>query len=118
MAHVERLKRPAIMKVEQVVKQPAVAKGEELPVKRGAYTKVPVTMKALTQRINRVLRHDDEQLRKARGVRTRQDLGEWYVLDWNRNFIVRHHVDPEALGRKLGTLNEWEVLVPDEEVTR
>jgi hypothetical protein len=80
-----------------------------------AHQKMPVTMKALTQRINRVLRRDEEMLRKTRGARAIQDLGEWYVLNWNKNWIVHHHVDPEDLGREIGVLNKWEVLAPDDE---
>ena len=76
--------------------------------------RVSVTMKALVQRINRRLHKDEEQLRKTRGARALLDLGEWYIVNWNRNFIVAQHVDPEELGRELGVLQEWEALVPEE----
>jgi hypothetical protein len=80
-----------------------------------ARTKVPITMKAIVQRINRKLKADDEALKKTRGTRAYLDLGDWYVLNVNRNWISAHHVDPEELGRELGVPQEWEVLVADGE---
>jgi hypothetical protein len=76
-------------------------------MKRASRT-VPVTTRALLQRINRALKKDDEMLKTTRGERGRSDLGDYYVLDLNRNFVTRHDVDPEALGRKLGVLKDFE----------
>ena len=71
--------------------------------------KVPVTMRALTQRINRALRKGNGILKATRGDgRARQALGHFYVVDTSRNFIVDKDVDPEELGRKLGVLAEYE----------
>jgi len=78
-----------------------------------ARQKVPVSVKALVQRINRRLKDDEQILKKSRGARARLDLGEWYVLNWNRNLIVDKRVDPEELARELGVLHEWEVLVSE-----
>jgi hypothetical protein len=64
--------------------------------------------KALVCRINRRLAPDMEQLCKARGARCELELGEYYIRDHNRNFIVAHHVDPEQLGRELGVLKHYE----------
>ena len=75
-------------------------------------SKVPVTMRALVQRINRNLAEKEMQLKKSRG-RLRSDVGEYYVLDINRNFIAKQHVDPEDLGRRLGVLSDWEKAVDD-----
>lgn len=85
-----------------------------MAAKRKADGRVPVTMRALVQRINRALRADDEQLKKYRGGRWQSDLGDWYRLDFNRNRIMERHVDPEALGRKLGVLRDYERLVEDQ----
>lgn len=71
--------------------------------------RVPVTMRALIQRINRV-KDTWDVLKKRRGEAGRADLGDYYVIDVNRNAIVNTHVDPEQLGRKLGVLREWEEL--------
>ncbi len=76
--------------------------------------RVPVTMKALVQRINRKLADSNEALRKTRGARALIDLGDWYVLDTNRNLILHKNVDPEVLGRELGVLHPWEVSAEED----
>ena len=68
---------------------------------RAAGEQVNVSFPAVIARINRVLRKQDEQLKKARGDRMRLTLGEYYVLDWRRNFIVRQYVDVEDIAREL-----------------
>ena len=70
--------------------------------------KVPVTMRALVARINRKLVADDEVLKISRGMRTKLDCGEYWILNFNRNWVARKDVDPEELGRKLGVLKPWE----------
>ena len=70
---------------------------------------VPVTMRALIQRINRKLRQDDQRLRTARGWFS--DLDHYYILDFKHNSVVKGHVDPEALGREFGVLKDYELLV-------
>ena len=73
-----------------------------------AKSKVPVSKAALFRRINRRLAQDDEVLKTTRGARAIMDLGEYYVLDWRRNWATHKDVDPEGLGRELGVLKEWE----------
>ena len=70
---------------------------------------VPVTMRVLIQWIKRKLRHGDRRLRTARGWFS--DLGHYYVLDFKDNWIVKRHVGPEALGRDLGVLKDYELLL-------
>lgn len=72
--------------------------------------KVPVTMRALTQRINRNLAHQDEQLKKSGSERLAQQLGDYYLLNTRGNYIARLGVDPEQLGRTLGVLQDWECV--------
>lgn len=72
--------------------------------------KVPVTTRALVQRINRALAKDEEQLRKARTAQTAAAVGDFYVVDLRRNVVAYQHVDLEALGRKLGVLQPYETL--------
>src|SRR5688572_22854055 len=43
--------------------------------------------------LNRKLAADDEVLKATRGERAQQDLGEYYVVDVNRNAVVRKDVD-------------------------
>jgi hypothetical protein len=72
---------------------------------------VPITERALVQRINRKLAQDSWRvLKKTRGARAIRDLGEFYVLDVNRNFVITSHVDPVAFAKKLGVLEAYEEL--------
>jgi len=41
------------------------------------------------------------------------DLGRYYTIDTQRNFIVDRQVDLEELGRELKVLAEWEALKAD-----
>lgn len=74
-------------------------------------TGVPVSTRALLQRINRKLAEGDEQLKTARSDRARLELGDYYVIDVNRNVVRGKNVDPETLGRELGVLKGWETVV-------
>jgi hypothetical protein len=38
----------------------------------------------------------------------RGDMGDYYIVDQRRNWIVNKHVDPEELGARLGVLRAWE----------
>jgi hypothetical protein len=79
---------------------------------------VPVSARALLQRINRELAKDNgrTQVKKTRGRAALEDVGEYYELDLYANVLVRHHINLEALGRKLGVLSAWEHLVDDRAV--
>jgi hypothetical protein len=74
---------------------------------------VPVTLKALTARINRKLKADGEMLKAARSVQVAASVGWYFVV--RGDAIVTRAVDPEELGRKLGVLAEWEHLHLDGE---
>jgi hypothetical protein len=71
------------------------------------HTTVPVSMRALVQRINRKLKADGEMLKMARG-RAASSVGRYFICNPQRNWIVKERVDPEALGRELGVLAAWE----------
>ena len=74
-----------------------------------AKKKVPVTMRALIQRINRKLAIERGYVLKiTRGNRWRGELGDYYAVDPKRNGIVREFIEPEDLGRELGVLRDWE----------
>jgi hypothetical protein len=73
--------------------------------------KVPVSKRALVQRINRKLAEDNGVLRAARGFQEQNELGELYVLSIRKNYVTEKHVDLEKLGRKLGVLRDHEILV-------
>jgi hypothetical protein len=67
--------------------------------------KIPVSNRALRQRVNRALKKDGKVLkgRPGRGPR-----GQYYVVSLTRNVVVKRDVDPEALGRELGVLAPYE----------
>ena len=69
-----------------------------------------VTEQALVKRINRALATEGRKIRKSRPQRGYCELGEYFEVDVNRNFVTSMHVDIEAWGREL------EVLKPGESV--
>jgi hypothetical protein len=73
-------------------------------------SKAPVSLRALVQRINRKLVHENEQLKATRGDRWRHEQGDYYIVDHSRRWIVAKHVDVEELGRELGVLAEFEAI--------
>jgi len=72
--------------------------------------KVPVSERAIIQRINRVLAKDGEMLKKSRPNKYINELGDFYRLDIRKNFIVEKDVDLQALARETKSLAEWETL--------
>ena len=72
--------------------------------------KVPVTHRALFQRINRALEKEGQILKTTRGDKWRSSLGDYYVVDLSRNIIVSTHVDPEELGREIKALAPYESM--------
>ncbi len=72
--------------------------------------KVPVSTRAVIQRINRQLA-PDQVLRATRGDRARLDLGDYWVHETSRNLTLQTRVDPEDFARELGVLKDYEVVV-------
>lgn len=71
--------------------------------------RVPVSTRALIQRINRKLRADEQTVKQTRdGTRARLDLGEFYIYGWNPTNIVAFNVDLQSLGREVGALQPYE----------
>lgn len=71
---------------------------------------IPITARALLQRINRVLAKNSRTLRATRGAQMRKDAGDFFILDLSRNEVLIKDVDPQVLGRELGVLKEYEYL--------
>jgi len=69
-----------------------------------------VTEGALMRRINRLLRQDNEQVRKPRSPQLRESLGDLYLWHWSTNLPGECFIDLEEFGRRMG------VLRPDERV--
>lgn len=78
--------------------------------------KVPVSRRAILQRINRVLARKDQRLYVRRGTRDGNpprgwtDTGWYYIVDLRKNLIVAGHVDPESFAREIGALELYETL--------
>jgi len=68
--------------------------------------KIPITKRALVQRINRLLRKRNEALRGKRGANT----GEYYLVDFTRNALIQDDVSLDKLGRELDVLKPYERL--------
>jgi hypothetical protein len=83
----------------------------------GKRDRMPVTMRALLQRINRVLAKDEERLSKNRGGPYTESLPAWIRVNMNRNHIIGGTDDLEEYGRELKCLQPWERVV-DEGDTR
>lgn len=76
--------------------------------------RVPVSERAVLQRLNRHLKKDGEMVRKTRaGSRAYQDLGPYHAVDLSQNIVTRLNVDIEAWAREAGVLAAWETLVSD-----
>jgi hypothetical protein len=75
--------------------------------------KVPVTQRALTQRINRQLRAKNLRLMVSRGANEAHDLGKFYTLNLQRNAVDHKHIDLEEYGRKIGVLQPFEALAKE-----
>jgi hypothetical protein len=69
--------------------------------------KVLVSQRAVLQRINRKLKPEDRKLKTSRSARAEQDLGRYYMIDFNRNWVVATDVNLDDLARELKVLGEW-----------
>jgi hypothetical protein len=88
--------------------------------------KVPVTERALLQRINRKLSGREEKLLKLRGRAAEQMQAPYVVVCCSgsepgrvgrgarltASSMVRDVVDPASFGRELGVLRPWEEVSP------
>jgi hypothetical protein len=78
---------------------------DQLPGRRST-----VSIGAVIKRVNRRLQ-PEEMLKITRGDRQRLELGDYYIIDYRRNFIINKDVDPETVARELGVLENWETVV-------
>ena len=73
---------------------------------------VPVTMRAIVQRINRKLAADGyRRLKQSRGRPWKYldcDVGKWFLVDGSRNCVERAQVNPEEFAKELGVLKPSE----------
>ena len=71
---------------------------------------VPISKRALIQRLRRKLKDDGLELRRSRGRDQRALFGEYYLVFGERG-VVDQEIVPEILARKIGCLRTWEVVV-------
>ena len=75
---------------------------------------VPISERAVMQRLNRKLKADGLIIKKSRpDSKTAQELGDYYVVDGNKNFIADKNLDLsdlERMGRKHEVLAKWETV--------
>jgi hypothetical protein len=62
------------------------------------------------QRINRKLKADLQALKISRTERAQQDCGAYFILDFRKNYLIKHNVDLEKKARELGVLQAWEAV--------
>ena len=74
---------------------------------------VPVTLRALTQRINRKLATEGQKLLAARGETQKAEVGNHFIIDTEKNVVVAKNVDLEKLGKKLGVIKPFETLAEE-----
>jgi hypothetical protein len=80
----------------------------------GRTLKVPVTSRALMQRLNRALWEEDLMVKKTRPQgRARIDLGEFYLVNWRINGVADKNIDLEDYGREYGVLADYEEVRDD-----
>jgi hypothetical protein len=72
--------------------------------------RVPVTARALVQRINRQLKKNGVVLRRARGEKAISEKGEYYIIDEGSDSLFGMEINIEEYGRELGVLKESEYL--------
>lgn len=75
---------------------------------------VPVSTRALVQRINRILSKEGKQLKATRGAQAQQTLGEYYIAGiGTTSRQVAKAGNLENLGRSLGALRPYEQLLEE-----
>jgi hypothetical protein len=88
--------------------------GGAYPFKQRKNIKTTVSIDTVIKRINRVLEreHPGEFLRikKARASRAQQSLGDFYLLNGNRNFIIDHHLDLDQIAKQYKVLESFEQI--------
>ena len=69
---------------------------------------LPISERSLIRRVNRKLADDNQVLRMARGERAKRHVGEFYIVDTRRNFIVSKYINLLMFAREMGVLRPWE----------
>ena len=73
---------------------------------------VPLSRRALLQRIGRTLARDGRRLKKTRAPSARERVGDYYITDSGE--VVAHHINLEQLGQELGVIETYERLLVED----
>jgi hypothetical protein len=78
--------------------------------------RLPITERALVQRLRRHLSKDNERLLTNRRPERFGPafVGKYYILD-GRNIMTDHNVDIVKMAKELGAIRPWEQLIEEEE---
>jgi hypothetical protein len=72
--------------------------------------KMLVSERAVLLRINRLLKADGEMVKATRSDRWRPEMGDHYVVNFDRGAVVKKGIDLEAYARQLGLLEDYEEM--------
>ena len=72
--------------------------------------RVPVSVRAVIQRINRRLKKDGLLLKTCRGNRWYSKIGHYYLVSIKSGRLVETEIDLEKLARREHALELWEEL--------
>jgi hypothetical protein len=75
---------------------------------KAKHGKVPVSRRAVEQRINRALAKNGEKLLRSRSNSMLATLGDYCIVDTEKNIISEHHVDLLDKARELEVLEQFE----------
>jgi len=71
---------------------------------------VPISLRAVMQRVNRKLAGKHQVLKVIHGTRLEQELWRYYVVNRKHNAVQQTHVNVEVLAKERGVLQAWEVV--------
>ena len=72
---------------------------------------VPITTRAMLQRLDRKLRREGKTLKSPRGWADRSALGDYFIVNLDSGKVADCKLTEaklEAMARKLGALRAWE----------
>ena len=64
-----------------------------------------ISKSALVQRINRLLAENHEMIRKTKHAKWHDELGDYYIIDFDHNQVIEKHVDIMKKGKELGVIH-------------
>ncbi|NVN92776.1 MAG: hypothetical protein HXX11_19570 [Desulfuromonadales bacterium] len=72
--------------------------------------KIPVSLWAVIQRINRILAMENKLLLESSGHQEKEDFGDWYIIDPLTKAVTVRNCEIEELARKVGALKPNETI--------